>query len=42
MVVNIALNVTDPHAGFGLNADDSKMKCYFLDTGLLVSHASVV
>ena len=39
MVVNIALNVTDPHAGFGLNADDSKMKCYFLDTGLLVSHA---
>ncbi len=39
MVVNIALNVTDPHAGFSLSADDSKMKCYFLDTGLLVSHA---
>ena len=39
MVVNLALNVTDPHAGFRLNADDSKMKCYFLDTGLLVSHA---
>ena len=39
MVVNLALNVTDPHAGFKLNADDSKMKCYFLDTGLLVSHA---
>ncbi len=39
MVANIALNVTDPNIGFGLSADDAKMKCYFLDTGLLVSHA---
>ena len=39
MVANIALNSTDPNVGFRLNADDSKMKCYFLDTGLLVSHA---
>ena len=39
MVVNVAWNVTDPNVGFKLNADDSLMKCYFLDTGLLVSHA---
>ena len=39
MVVNVAWNVTDPNVGFRLNADDSLMKCYFLDTGLLVSHA---
>ena len=39
MVANVALNVTDPNIGFDLSADDAKMKCYFLDTGLLVSHA---
>ena len=39
MVVNVAWNVTDPNIGFKLNADDSLLKCYFLDTGLLVSHA---
>lgn len=39
MVVNVAWNVADPNVGFRLNADDSLMKCYFLDTGLLVSHA---
>lgn len=39
MVVNVAWNVTDPNVGFRLNADNSLMKCYFLDTGLLVSHA---
>ena len=39
MVVNVACNVTDPNIGFKLNADDSLLKCYFLDTGLLVSHA---
>ena len=39
MVVNVAWNVADPNVGFKLNVDDSLMKCYFLDTGLLVSHA---
>ncbi len=39
MVANIALNVTDPNIGFNLSADDAKLKCYFLDTGLLVSLA---
>ena len=38
-VVNVAWNVTDPNVGFRLNADDSLMKCYFFDTGLLVSHS---
>ena len=39
MVVNVAWNVTDPNVGFKLSADKSLMKCYFLDTGLLVSHS---
>ena len=39
MVVNVAWNVIDPNVGFKLNTDDSLMKCYFLDTGLLVSHS---
>ena len=39
MVVNVAWNVTDPNVGFKLNVDDSLMKCYFLDTGLLVCHS---
>ena len=39
MVVNVAWNVTDPNVGFRMNADDSLMKCYFFDTGLLVSHS---
>jgi predicted AAA+ superfamily ATPase len=39
MVVNVAWNVADPNVGFKLNADDSLMKCYFFDTGLLISHA---
>ncbi len=39
MVVNVAWNVSDPNVGFRLNMDDSLMKCYFLDTGLLVSHS---
>ena len=39
MVANVAWNVSDPNVGFRLNMDDSLMKCYFLDTGLLVSHS---
>ena len=39
MVINVAWNVSDPNVGFRLNMDDSLMKCYFLDTGLLVSHS---
>ncbi len=39
MVVNVAWNVSDPNVGFKLSTDNSKMKCYFIDTGLLVSHS---
>ena len=38
-VVNTAFNVSDPNMGFKLNAVSSTRKCYFLDTGMLVSHA---
>ena len=39
MVVNVACNATEPNVGLALSKDSSAIKCYFLDTGLLVSHA---
>ena len=39
MVVNAACSATEPNVGLALNKDSSAIKCYFLDTGLLVSHA---
>lgn len=39
MVVNPCYNATEPNVGLGLNLEMSALKCYLLDTGLLVSHA---
>lgn len=39
MIVNMAYNTTEPNVGLGLNTEDSTLKCYMADTGLLVSHA---
>ncbi|MCF0215954.1 MAG: ATP-binding protein [Fibrobacteraceae bacterium] len=39
MIANNCLKCTDPNAGLGFNGDDSAIKCYMGDTGLLFSHA---
>ena len=39
MTVNVAYNATEPSAGLALSAEQSTMKCYLADTGLLVSLA---
>ena len=39
MIVNICYNSTEPNIGLGLNRDNSSMKIYMGDTGLLLSHA---
>lgn len=38
-IVNVCRLCTDPNVGFRLTADESRLKCYMGDTGLLVSHA---
>lgn len=38
-VVNVAYNTTEPNVGLRLSQDHSTVKCYFGDTGLLISHA---
>ena len=38
-VVNFCYRTTEPTVGLSLNKDDSKLKLYLLDTGLLVSMA---
>lgn len=38
-VVNFCYNTTEPSVGLALNRDDSKVKLYMADTGLLVSMA---
>lgn len=38
-VVNFCYNTTEPAVGLALNRDDSKLKLYMADTGLLVSMA---
>ena len=38
-IVNICRKCNDPNVGYRLNSDDSAMKLYMGDTGLLVSHA---
>ena len=38
-VVNLCYNTTEPSVGLALNLDDSKLKLYMADTGLLVSMA---
>ena len=37
MIVNMAINATDPHVGLRAYEDRMTLKCYFADTGLLVS-----
>jgi len=39
MIVNICYNSTEPSIGLKLNMDRMTLKCYFADTGLLISHA---
>ena len=39
MIVNICYNSTEPNIGLRLNRDNSSMKIYMGDTGLLLSHA---
>lgn len=38
-VVNFCYNTTEPSVGLGLNKDESKVKLYMADTGLLISMA---
>lgn len=39
MMCNLCYRCTDPHVGLALSRDDSAVKCYLGDTGLLVSLA---
>ena len=39
MMVNISYNTTAPNIGLQLNEDRTTLKCYFCDTGLLISLA---
>ena len=39
MIINIGFNSTDPNVGFGLSQDRMTLKCYMMDTGLLITHA---
>ncbi len=38
-VVNLCYNTTAPNIGLRLNRERTTLKCYFGDTGLLISHA---
>lgn len=38
-VTNFCYNATDPSAGLAMYMDDSRMKLYMADTGLLITHA---
>ena len=39
MIVNRCFNTTSLNVGLSLNQDNSCMKCYMADTGLLISHS---
>lgn len=39
MITNICYNSTAPNIGLKLNMDRMTLKCYMVDTGLLISHA---
>lgn len=39
MIVNMCYNTTEPSIGLNLKREDSTLKCYMGDTGLLISHA---
>lgn len=38
-IVNICYNCTAPNVGLRLNMERNTLKCYMVDTGLLISHA---
>lgn len=38
-IVNLCFAATEPNVGLGLKLDNARLKCYFADTGLLVSLA---
>lgn len=38
-IINIAYNTTEPNIGLGQRINDNSLKCYFADTGLLLSMA---
>lgn len=38
-IANLCLNSTDPSVGLAMSQENSSLKCYMADTGLLVSHA---
>lgn len=39
MICNLCYKCNDPNVGFALSKNESSVKCYMGDTGLLVSHA---
>ncbi len=39
MILNMCYNTTEPSIGLNLKREDSTLKCYMADTGLLISHA---
>jgi predicted AAA+ superfamily ATPase len=39
MIINTCYNSSEPSIGLKLNMDRLTLKCYFADTGLLISHA---
>lgn len=39
MICNLCYKCNDPNVGFALNKNESAVKCYMGDTGLLVSLA---
>ncbi|MDO5319276.1 MAG: DUF4143 domain-containing protein, partial [bacterium] len=39
MVANVCFNSTEPNVGLAMSTDHTTLKCYLLDTGLLVSLA---
>ena len=39
MIVNTCYNSTEPNVGLNLNSERTTLKCYMVDTGLLLSHA---
>ena len=38
-IINCCYNTTEPNIGLKLNEERTTLKCYFCDTGLLISHA---
>lgn len=38
MICNLCYGCNDPNVGFSLTKDETSIKCYMGDTGLLISH----